>query len=241
MFKFDATVLSRDSAESRSFPVARLYNLGSATREPAVAAEHQHEVARAGIQIAYHVPAPRIYPIDTFAITTGHRIGVQGPRTSGEVEIVLVMADRLYVGVGSDHTERDLERTSIVWSKQACPNVLAPTLWVFDEIADHWDDCVIRSSVDGHPYQDVSVSAFLSPHDVLRILRERVPTLPGRDFVVFCGTIVALRKELGFGENWEFEMHDPVLGRHIRHAYKVEQLFDDIAAPYRVPLISGSR
>lgn len=239
MFTFDASVLSGGTSQTRSFPVKRLYNLGSATREPAVAVPHQEEVARAGVHIALHVPAPRIYPIDTFAITTGDRVGVQGPRTSGEVEIVLVMADRLYVGVGSDHTERDLERTSIVWSKQANPNVLAPVLWDFEEIADHWDQCMIRSSVDGHAYQDVSVSAFLSPHDVLRILRERVTKLPERDFVVFCGTIVALSKELGFGQHWQFEMEDPVLGRTIRHGYRVEQLFDEIAEPYRVPVVTG--
>ncbi|MBP6853186.1 MAG: DUF2848 family protein, partial [Rhodoferax sp.] len=221
------------------FQVARMYNLGSATRDAAVAVDHQEEVARAGVRIALHVPAPRIYPIDTFALTTGNAVGVHGPRTSGEVEIVLVVSDRLYVGVGSDHTDRDLERASIVWSKQINPNVLAPTLWDFEEIADHWDQCVMRSTVDGRPYQDVSVSAFLSPPDILRILRQRVPGLPARDFVVFCSTIVALDKELGFGERWQFEMEDPVLQRKISHTYLVEQLFNDIAETYRVPLVTG--
>lgn len=240
MFEFDATVVSQSRPGLRRFSVARMYNLGSATREPSVAVQHQEEVARAGIRIAYHIPAPRIYPIDTFALTTGDSVGVQGPRTSGEVEIVLVMADRLYVGVGSDHTERDLERASIVWSKQNSPNVLAPVLWDFEEIADHWDQCVIRSWVDGRAYQDVSVSAFLAPHDVLRIMRERVTRLPSKDFVIFCGTIVALSKELGFGTQWEFEMEDPVRGRAIRHGYRVESLFDEIAEPYRVPVITGN-
>jgi 4-hydroxyphenylacetate 3-monooxygenase len=216
-----------------------MYNLGSATRDPAVAVHHQEEVAREGVRIALHVPAPRIYPIDTYALTTEDEIGVQGPRTSGEVEIVLVVSDRLYVGVGSDHSERDLERASIVWSKQANPNILAPTLWDFGEIAGHWDDCVLRSSVDGRRYQDVGVSAFLSPNDVLRILQERVPGLPKRDFVVFCGTIVALDKEFGSGKVWQFEMEDPVLGRKISHSYRVVQLFDEIAQPFRVPLVTG--
>ena len=240
MFTFDATLINKAGSCRRTFPVARMYNLGSATRDAAVAVPHQEEVARAGVHIALQVPAPRIYPIDTFALTTGNAIGAQGPRSSGEVEIVLVKADRLYVGVGSDHTERDLERASIVWSKQVCPNILAPTLWEFDEIADHWDRCVMRSSVDGRPYQDVSVSAFLSPADILRILEQRVTKLPARDFVVFCSTIVALDKEFGFGNLWQFEMEDPVLGRRISHEYRVEQLFDEIAEPFRVPLVSGS-
>ena len=239
MFSFEATVITQAGASRNSFQVARMYNLGSATRDAAVAVDHQEEVARAGVRIALHVPAPRIYPIDTFALTTGNAVGVHGPRTSGEVEIVLVVSDRLYVGVGSDHTDRDLERASIVWSKQINPNVLAPTLWDFEEIADHWDQCAMRSTVDGRPYQDVSVSAFLSPPDILRILRQRVPGLPARDFVVFCSTIVALDKELGFGERWQFEMEDPVLQRKISHTYLVEQLFNDIAETYRVPLVTG--
>ena len=171
MFSFEATVITQAGASRNSFQVARMYNLGSATRDAAVAVDHQEEVARAGVRIALHVPAPRIYPIGTFALTTGNAVGVHGPRTSGEVEIVLVVSDRLYVGVGSDHTDRDLERASIVWSKQINPNVLAPTLWDFEEIADHWDQCAMRSTVDGRPYQDVRVSAFLSPPDILRILR----------------------------------------------------------------------
>jgi 4-hydroxyphenylacetate 3-monooxygenase len=239
MFSFEATVVSEQGRVSQRFPVKRMYNLGSATREASVAVHHQEEVARAGVVIALHVPAPRIYPIDAFALTTEEAIGVHGLRTSGEVEIALVMTDRLYVGVGSDHTDRDLERGSIAWSKQVNPNILAPTLWVYDEIADHWDDCVMRSRVDGRLYQDVGVNAFLSPTDILKILKERVPGLPARDFVVFCSTIVALDKELGFGQRWQFELEDPVLGRQISHSYQVEQLLDEIAEPYRVPVVTG--
>jgi hypothetical protein len=240
MFKFDATLVTRNGSAARTFPVRRMYNLGSATRDAAVAVHHQEEVARAGITIALNVPAPRIYPIDTYALTTEDAIGVVGPRSSGEVEIVLVVSDRLYVGVGSDHTERDLERASIVWGKQASPNILAPTLWDFEEIAGHWDQCVMRSWVDGRPYQDVGVNAFLSPPDILRVMRERIPGMPQRDFVVFCSTIVALDKELGFGDLWKFEMVDPVLDRRISHAYRLERLFDDIAPEYRVPLVTGN-
>jgi 4-hydroxyphenylacetate 3-monooxygenase len=239
MFSFEATVVSEQGRVSQRFPVKRMYNLGSATREASVAVHHQEEVARAGVVIALHVPAPRIYPIDAFALTTEEAIGVHGLRTSGEVEIALVMTDRLYVGVGSDHTDRDLERGSIAWSKQVNPNILAPTLWVYDEIADHWDDCVMRSRVDGRLYQDVGVNAFLSPTDILKILKERVPGLPARDFVVFCSTIVALDKELGFGQRWQFELEDPVVGRQISHSYQVEQLLDEIAEPYRVPVVTG--
>jgi 4-hydroxyphenylacetate 3-monooxygenase len=187
------------------------------------------------------VPAPRLYPIGTHALTTGDTVEVHTAETSGEVEIVVVRdaAGRVLVGVGSDHTDRALERTSIPWSKQACPNVLAPVLWPLDEIRDHWDDCVLRSWVDGRLYQEVSVAAFLHPDDVLRIVAERAPGLPERDLVVFCGTIVSVDKRLGFGRDWRFEIDDPTAGRAIDHHYRVVEMFEAIADGYRVPVVTG--
>lgn len=239
MRNFTAVVDQAGGAVSREFVVERMYNLGSATRNAEVARPHQEEVAAAGVRIALHIPTPRIYPIDPSMLTTSDMVGAHGARSSGEVEIVLVKSDRLYIGVGSDHTDRDLERASILWSKAACANVLAPRLWVWDEIAAHWDRCRIRSHVDGRLYQDVGVDAFISPPDILRILEERV-MLPKGPFVVFCGTIVALAKELGFGDRWSFEMEDPVLARRISHEYTITQLMNEVREPWRVPVVTGS-
>jgi len=236
---FNAVIEQASGNSTRTFNVSRMYNLGSATRDADVARPHQEEVAAAGVKIALHIPTPRIYPIDPCMLTSSDEIGAHGARSSGEVEIVLVKSDRLYVGVGSDHTDRDLERASIVWSKAACANVLAPRLWAWEDIAAHWDHCKIRSHVDGRLYQDVGVDAFISPPDILRTLEERV-VLPQGDFVVFCGTIVALAKELGFGDHWSFEMEDPVLGRTIRHAYSITQLMQEVRETWRVPVVTGA-
>jgi len=48
---------------SKNFQIERMYNFGSATRDPDAAIAHQEEVAKSGIFIASNVPAPRIYPI----------------------------------------------------------------------------------------------------------------------------------------------------------------------------------
>jgi len=220
---------------ARQFAIRRMYNLGSATRDAQTAVAHQQEVAKEGIHIAFSVPAPRIYPIGTHALTTGSEVLVQDDHTSGEVEIAILVADQVYVGVGSDHTDRALERTSIPWSKQACPNVLAPVMWPLAAMRERWDDCVLRSWVDGRLYQEVSVAAFLHPDDVLAILKQRVAVLPERDYLVFCGTIVSLDKALGFGARWELELEDPRGGRRIRHGYAVRNLFDEIQPAFRVP------
>jgi 4-hydroxyphenylacetate 3-monooxygenase len=225
----------RDGRRADSITIRRMYNFGSATRDPQVAVAHQQEVAHSGIHIALDVPAPRIYPIARHAITTDTEVFVHDAETSGEVEIVLVQTDRLYVGVGSDHTDRALERTSILWSKQACPNVLAPVLWPWDDVAAHWDDCVLRAWVDGRPYQEVACGKFLSPPDMLATLRARVADVPARDIVVFGGTIVALDKRLGFGAHWEFALTAPDQ-RELRHAYYVTNILDEVRDGFRVPL-----
>jgi 4-hydroxyphenylacetate 3-monooxygenase len=235
VMRIEAFVEEPTGRRAEHFAIRRMYNFGSATRDPQVAVAHQQEVAHSGIHIALSVPAPRIYPIASHAITTGTEVFVHNPETSGEVEIVLVQADRLYVGVGSDHTDRALERTSILWSKQTCPNVLAPVLWRWEDVAGIWDSCVLRAWVDGRPYQEVEAGKFLSPPDMLKTLRDRVENVPARDFVVYGGTIVALDKRLGFGAHWEFELSAPD-GRTIRHAYRVTNILDEVRAGFRVPM-----
>jgi len=232
-------VVNRDGAEvERTFTVDRLLNLGSATRDPDTAAGHQREVAEAGVRIAFDVPAPRIYPIGSWALTTQERIGVHGPRTSGEAEIVLLADDELYIGVGSDHTDRDLERHSILWSKQACPNLLGRRVWRWRDVRDHWDECVLSSEVDGKPYQETPVASFLPPAEILDIVADRAAaTAPG--LVVFCGTIVSLTGQLGFGDDWSCRLADPVLGRELTVSYRVVQLMELVREPYRVPVAGG--
>jgi 4-hydroxyphenylacetate 3-monooxygenase len=235
------TIESRSGRNTRDFAIRRMLNLGSATRSTDTALAHQQEVAKSGIHVALDVPAPRIYPMGTHALTTGGEVQVQGVDTSGEVEIVLLLADQLYVGVGSDHTDRALERTSILWSKQACPNVLAPVLWPFAEVADAWDSFVLKAWVDGKLYQDVGTAAFLRPEDMLRIVRERVPGLPEGGLLIFGGTIVSLDKKLGFGARWDFAIEDPAGGRSIRHGYDVVDILTAVAPPYRVPLYNPQK
>jgi len=236
----DVVVVSAEgNVTPRTLEVSRAYNLGSATRDAAEAVHHQEEVARSGVRIAFDIPAPRIYPLAPWAITTAERVGVQGPRTSGEVEIVIIVQeDDLLIGVGSDHTDRDLERTSIVWSKQACPNVIAPEVWRWAEIRDHWDRCTLWSDLDGSPYQRCGVDVFLDPEELVSIVRDRAD-MPRSGAVIFSGTYVSVTGELAFGRHWSFGIEDPVLGRRIEHSYELDLLLDEVEAPFRVPLHVG--
>lgn len=237
--EFSARIESLDgTAKDQLFQVERMYNFGSATRDPDTAVAHQQEVAKSGIHIAFDIPAPRIYPIANHALTLGDEIAVQCDETSGEVEIVMMLADQLYVGVGSDHTDRAVETVSILASKQACANHLAPILWPYAQIKDHWDDCVLRSWVDGRLYQEVGVEAFLKPEDMIALLRERVTNVPESNFLLYSGTIVSVDKKLGYGKRWRYQIEDPTADRLIESEYAVTNLLDEVRQPYRVPLFN---
>ncbi len=223
-----------DDAE---FEIARMYNFGSATRDPETAVAHQEEVAKSGIRIAFDVPAPRIYPIAVHALSADGELFVQSDRTSGEVEIVVHVGDEVHVGVGSDHTDRALETVSIPGSKQACANHLAPEFWPYEEMAGSWDECVLRSWVDGRLYQEVGVDAFLRPERILALLRERVDAVPERGFMVFCGTVASVDKALGFGTDWRYELEAPD-GRRIGAAYRVTDVLGEVKPDYRVPFFN---
>jgi 4-hydroxyphenylacetate 3-monooxygenase len=229
------------SSSEETFRIARLYNFGSATRDPETAVAHQEEVAKSGIHIAFDVPAPRIYPIALHVLTTEDEVFVQSERTSGEVEIVLHMADQLYVGVGSDHTDRALETVSIPGSKQACANHLAPVFWPYDEVKDDWDEFVLKSWVDGRLYQEVGVDAFLKPETIIDVLRQRVNGVPERDFMVFCGTIVSVDKALGFGSEWHYQLAAPAQDRRIDASYRVVDILAEVKPDFRVPFFNPRR
>ena len=218
--------------------IERMYNFGSATRDPATAVAHHKEVAQSGIHIALDVPAPRIYPIARHALTCDDELFVQSDRTSGEVEIVIHVDEELYVGVGSDHTDRALETVSIPGSKQACANHLATVFWPYDEIRDSWDHCVLRSWVDGRLYQEVGVNAFIRPEDIVSLLRERVTGVPERDLLIFCGTVVSVDKALGFGTEWRYELDAPDAGRRIEARYHVTDILGEVRQEYRVPFFN---
>src|SRR5690606_30208457 len=100
------------------------------------------------------------------------QIEVSGDASSGEVEFVLAQFNgRLWVGVGSDHTDRKLETVGVAISKQLCDKPICPTFWPFDDVAGHWDDLVLRSFIieDGERrlYQEGSVASMLPPAQLI--------------------------------------------------------------------------
>ncbi|WP_235976803.1 DUF2848 family protein [Bradyrhizobium archetypum] len=151
---------------------------------------------------------------------------ILGPDTSGEVESVIVaMADGLWVGIASDHTDRKAEASGIALSKQLCGMPIGPQLWSNSEVEGHWDELVLRScaTIDGKRvlYQESPVSSLRTPRDLIRRYTETDTLSAGT--LMFCGTpgaIGGIRPETRF----EIELKDPVLNRSLTHSYDVDVL-----------------
>jgi len=195
------------------------------TGRDAVAVEHHIRELEA-LEVARPPSIPAFYRVSTSRLTTDPVIDVSGDHSSGEVEFVLVQCDgRLYVGVGSDHTDRKVETYSVEVSKQMCDKPLAGEAWLFDDVADHWDALVLRSWAGIGPervlYQEGSVSAMRTPGDLIHRFAGAA-TLP-EGTVMFCGTLPA-QGGIRPSPRFELEIEDPVLGRRIRHAYDVISL-----------------
>jgi 4-hydroxyphenylacetate 3-monooxygenase len=166
----------------------RLVIAGFTGRRRDAVAEHLEELRALGVAIPDRTPA--FYQVDPGLLTTATRIGVAGAFTSGEVEpVIIVHQGRLLLTVGSDHTDRDLERSSIEQSKQACPKVIG-TGCVGMERVKSWDQAELSSSIDGEPepYQRGRLESLLGLEALLEEGRSAGIELRDGD-VVFLGTI----------------------------------------------------
>src|SRR5579859_2748317 len=133
----------------------------------------EHHIAELqAIGVARPRTVPCFYRVGANLLTTEETIDVTGPDGSGEVEFLLVSLTRgLYVGLGSDHTDRKVEAYGVTVSKQMCPKPIAPELWRLADLEDHWDRLVLRSHVvrAGRRtlYQEGPVSRMLAPRDLI--------------------------------------------------------------------------
>ncbi len=126
------------------FPMRRLICAGWVGRNRKALQAHIDELGQHG------VPPPTRIPIylnfSPYLATTSDGIDVITKESSGEVEyVILKEGDRTYIGVGSDQTDRGFEKFSIPASKQMYAKIMAPVVWPYQEIKEHWDQIVIRS------------------------------------------------------------------------------------------------
>ena len=106
---------------------------GYTSRDRADAERHIQELENLGIARPKEVPI--FFAVASYLATVEQMVEVQGPFTSGEAEVALVLGPGgPWVTVASDQTDRFVERHSVPASKQLCPKVLAPTVWPLAEV-----------------------------------------------------------------------------------------------------------
>jgi len=194
-------------------------------RDPAAVEHHIRELEALGVKRPASTPI--FYRVAAARLTTAAEIDAVGPESGGEAEFVLLRYEgRLWVGAGSDHTDRKVEAYGVTVSKQMCDKPIAPEFWAFDEIEPHWDQLVLRSYVfengERRLYQQGSVAAMLAPLDLVARLGVSGGQMT-ENTLMFGGTLAAhggVRPTVRF----EFELEDPVLSRRIAHAYSVRIL-----------------
>jgi len=193
-------------------------------RDRAAVEHHIAELEKLGV--ARPASVPIFYRVAATRLTSAPLIEVAGEESSGEVEFALVQhAGKLYVGVGSDHTDRKVETYNVTVSKQMCEKPIAPALWVYEDVRPHWDRLILRSyACHGRErvlYQEGPVTAMRAPEELIELYAGAAGLADGT--VMFGGTLTAIGG-IRPAPRFEFELEDPVRGRRIQHGYDIAAL-----------------
>ena len=144
MFDLTFTVQDNGAGTPLTLPIDQAVIAGWTGRDPVARDKHIAELEAIGI--APPASTPIYYRVSARRITTTDSIEVCGPDSSGEVEFVLIgWQGRIFVGLGSDHTDRKVEAYSVTVSKQMCDKVMAPDLWELEDVIGHWDRMILRA------------------------------------------------------------------------------------------------
>jgi 4-hydroxyphenylacetate 3-monooxygenase len=200
--------LRTDSGVELPFAPSHLVVAGYTGRDLDTVRHHIEELAAIGVPEPDSIPA--FYEIAVDRLITDATIVVEGTSTSGEVEPVLLRAGgRYYLTVGSDHTDRELERQGIQVAKAACPKPIAATVIDLgdDPTAVAWDDIVARSWVDGRAYQEGTLAQMLPASEVLGEWERS--SAGGTTMALFGGTLPLLDGTFRYGTEWRMSLQVP--------------------------------
>lgn len=198
---------------------------GWAGRDIAAIEHHIEELAAIGVPRPSSVPL--YYRIADNQLTQASRVQAVGGDSSGEIEtFVFAAGGEMYVSIASDHTDRKLETVSVAMSKQVCVKPVASSAWRLADVADYWDELVIRSHIVENGievlYQEGPLSSLRTPQELIAGYTGGAAVLP-EGAGMTCGTVGAIG---GIRPSVEFsmELYDPRRQRSLRHRYHVEVL-----------------
>jgi hypothetical protein len=221
--KIDFQLVKRTGTERLSIDTKLLVCGGWSGRDVTAVRKHIEELAKLGVARPSKVPI--MIPVSRYLLTQKEKIEIQSQQNSGEVEYVVLLTDGgMYVTVGSDHTDRELETFNVEKSKQACPKILAEQAWLYGDVSDHWDEIILRSyATKGGErvlYQEAKLEALINPDTLLGLEGGKYRH---EGAVIFSGTIPTT-KGIIYADRFEMEMQDQKLSRSITHDYCINVL-----------------
>ena len=225
--KLELVLESKQKRRELAFHYNRMVNAGYVGKNQEEVRRHIEELAAKGIPGPKSIPV--LYPVVCSVLSLDPTIEVYGNETSGEVEYVLciVTEDEVYVGLGSDHTDRHLEEIDIPRAKQICPNLMGRTVWPLVEVENHWDDILMNAHVvkDGKNtlYQEGRLGLLLNPAELMSFVKSKIPG-PLENLIIYSGTMGMLTGEFVFGEKFSAGLIDEKLNRRIEISYDVRPL-----------------
>jgi hypothetical protein len=227
--KLDFLMRETSGSVPKQLEVGRAIIAGWTARDSIAMQEHIDELAELGVKPP--VRTPIFYRVSARRLMTGSIIEAVGGASSGEVEFCLVNIDgEIWVGAGSDHTDRAAEAHGVTLSKQMCDKPLGSELWRLTDVAGHWDQLRLTAWIiengDRVIYQDGPVTTMLAPEDLMAqfAAEDSAGGMQPGDLMM-CGTLPATGG-VRPSSRFEFELADPVLGRRISHAYDIVELPD---------------
>lgn len=187
---------------------------------------------------------PSLYRIGRYLLTQADTFEVQSPMSGGEAEVVAIRDGMdIFITVGSDQCDRELDPLFADKPKQLCPHPIASVAWPYEEVRDHWDDLQISSvlTVGSHtvPLQDSPLSSQVDLEYLLAM--DQVKAMPD-PMVLFGGSVSFLdsveqmieahhlppETALGVADQFLARLYDPKLDRTIEHQFQPIVLGDDI-------------
>jgi hypothetical protein len=204
-------------------PAAAVVLCGYTARDEAGVRAHIEELAHAGVPAPASVPA--FWRVAPELVCAAETIVVRSSATSGEVEPVLVRGPSdWHLAVGSDHTDRALEREDLSASKAACVKPVSHTTWPLADVVDRWDELELRSEVrsDGawRLYQAATLAELRPIEELLELASAQAAPEPG--LVLFLGTPPLRTEGFVYGDAFRLTLRDPGTGASLACAYEVE-------------------
>lgn len=220
-----------DTAEPRSL-VVDIHSLviaGWVGRDVAATEHHIDELAALGVKRPSTYPL--YYRVAAAQLTQASSIQVLGADSSGEAEVfAFCEGGEMFVSLVSDHTDRKLEAQGVAISKQVCAKPVARNAWRYADVAAHWDDLILRSTIEDNgaqvAYQEGSLAALRPPLELIAGYGRST----GRDgnhladgSAMSCGTLAAIGG-VRPARSFAMELFDPHRKRSLTHRYAVEVL-----------------